>query len=241
MTAANAARPLALDVSQLNAFYGKSRIVFDLDLTLPAGETVTILGRNGAGKTSLLKALSGVITGKANHIELAGRDITGLSSFRRVRAGLALVPSGARCFPNLTVEENLAIPRRPSDKDLGWTVEDVYDAFTALGDLRNASAGTLSGGERQMLAVGRALVSGPKVLMLDEPSEGLAPLILRDIAGWIGELNARGVSVLLAEQSHRFALGTSQRALFLEKGRIVWDGSAAEAGDPEILHRYLSV
>lgn len=225
----------------LNAFYRKSQVVFDLDLSIERGETVTILGRNGAGKTTMLMALAGVVTSRAKTIRLDGHDISRLPSFRRVRHGLALVPSGSRSFPNLTVQENLDIVRTGSGKGFRWTIDEVYDAFPVLQALKDASGGTLSGGERQMLAVGRALVSGPQVLMLDEPSEGLAPLILRDITVRVRELNERGLSVLLAEQSHRFALETADRALFVEKGRIVWEGTAEDAGRPEILGRYLSV
>ena len=240
MSSANGSSP-ALEVVGLNAFYGKSQVVFDLDLRIERGETVTILGRNGAGKTSMLMALAGVVTSTAKTVRLDGHEISRLPSFRRVRHGLALVPSGSRSFPNLTVQENLDIARRDSGKGFTWTIEEVYDAFPVLGQLREASAGTLSGGERQMLAVGRALVSAPQVLMLDEPSEGLAPLILRDITARVRDLNERGLAVLLAEQSHRFALETAHRALFVEKGRIVWEGTAADAGRPEILGRYLSV
>lgn len=241
MSSANGPAP-ALEVRGLNAFYGKSQVVFDVDLTVQPGETLTVLGRNGAGKTSLLMALAGVVSSRAEVVRLSAQAIGHLPSFRRVRHGLALVPSGSRSFPNLTVQENLEIARSGARRGgFAWTIQDVYDAFPVLEVLREAAAGTLSGGERQMLAVGRALVSGPKVLMLDEPSEGLAPLILRDIAERIRGMNERGLAVLLAEQSHRFALGVAHRALFVEKGRIVWQGTAAEARRPEVLSRYLSV
>lgn len=231
----------ALEVSGLDAFYGKSQVVFDLDLRVESGKTLTILGRNGAGKTSMLMALAGVVSSKARTLRLDGHDISRLPSFRRVRHGLALVPSGSRSFPNLTVQENLETVRSGDRSTFSWTIDDVYEAFPALELLSDASAGTLSGGERQMLAIGRALVSGPQLLMLDEPSEGLAPIVLRDLTDRIRELNERGVSVLLAEQSHRFALATAHRALFVEKGRIVWEGAASDAQRPEILGRYLSV
>lgn len=237
------ARGSALEVIGLNAFYGKSQVVFDVDLEVERGETVTILGRNGAGKTSLLLALAGAVTARATTIRVDGHDISRLPSFRRVRAGLALVPSGSRSFPNLTVQENMEIAiagTRRSGRER-WTIADVYETFPALEPLRDKNAGTLSGGERQMLAVGRALVCGPQVLMLDEPSEGLAPLILRQITERIRRMNEQGISVLLAEQSHRFALATADRALFVEKGRIVWTGTAADAAQPETFGRYLAV
>jgi branched-chain amino acid transport system ATP-binding protein len=238
----NSSRP-ALEVVGLNAFYGKSQVVFDVDLELERGETMSILGRNGAGKTTVLMALAGAVNAHAQRIRIDGREISRLPSFRRVRAGLALVPSGSRSFPNLTVEENMeiAIAGTRKSKRPRWAIADVYDAFPALGELKHKNAGTLSGGERQMLAVGRALVAGPQILMLDEPSEGLAPLILRQITERIRSMNEEGISVLLAEQSHRFALATADRALFVEKGRMVWAGTAAVAARPEIFGRYLAV
>ena len=240
MSGGNGGTP-ALEVAGLNAFYGKSQVVFDLGLTIARGETVTLLGRNGAGKTSTLLALAGVVSSRAETIRLAGRELSRLPAFRRVRNGLALVPSGARSFPNLTVRENLELARSGARRGRGWTTEDVFDTFPALEALADADAGTLSGGERQMLAVGRALVSGPEVLMLDEPSEGLAPLILREIAAQVQAMNERGISVLLAEQSHRFALATAHRAVFVEKGRIMWEGATADAADEDVLGRFLSV
>ena len=229
-----------LDVSGLNAFYGKSQVVFDLDLTIARGEVVTLLGRNGAGKTSTLLGIAGVITARAGALTVDGRDLTHLPSFKRVRAGVSMVPSGSRAFPNLTVDENLAMVKGSSNGK-GWTVKDVYSFFPALAELKNSAGGQLSGGERQMLAIGRAMVARPKVLMLDEPSEGLGPIIVALIGEMLRRLASEGLAVLLTEQNHRLALATADRAYFIEKGQIVWGGKAEEARADNLVQRYLAV
>jgi branched-chain amino acid transport system ATP-binding protein len=228
-----AERATLLDVSGLSAFYGKSQVVFDLDLTIARGEVVTLLGRNGAGKTSTLLGIAGVITARAAGLTVDGRDLTRLPSFKRVRAGVSMVPSGSRAFPNLTVDENLAMVKGSSNGK-GWTVKDVYSFFPALAELKNSAGGQLSGGERQMLAIGRAMVARPKVLMLDEPSVALLGEMLRQLA-------SEGLAVLLTEQNHRLALATADRAYFIEKGQIVWGGMAEEARSDDLVHRYLAV
>jgi branched-chain amino acid transport system ATP-binding protein len=151
-----------------------------------------------------------------------------------------MVPSGSRAFPNLTVEENLAMVRGASN-GTGWTTRDVYDAFPALAKLKNSSGSHLSGGERQMLAIGRAMVARPKLLMLDEPSEGLAPIIVAQIGEMVGQLAQQGLAVLLTEQNHRLALAVADRAYFIEKGRIVWTGPTEDAREGALLERYLAV
>lgn len=242
MTASPEQRARALDVEGLDAFYGKSQVAFGLTITVREGETVALLGRNGAGKTSTLLGIAGVIASRSSRLRLGDRDISRLPSFKRVRAGLALVPSGSRAFPNLTVQENLSLAARGrNDSGHGWTLSRIYEAFPVLGDLRDSRAGSLSGGERQMLAVARALVANPKVLMLDEPSEGLAPMIVRQIGMMLRDLNRQGLAVLLTEQNHRLALETADRAYFIEKGQIVWSGDAAQAGHPDVIGRYLAV
>jgi branched-chain amino acid transport system ATP-binding protein len=232
----------ALDVDGLEAFYGKSQVAFGLTIAVRAGETVALLGRNGAGKTSTLLGIAGVIASRSTGLRLANRDISRLPSFKRVRAGLALVPSGSRAFPNLTVQENLSLAARGRHgSGGGWTISRIYEVFPVLADLRDLRAGSVSGGERQMIAVARALVANPKVLMLDEPSEGLAPMIVRQIGVMLRELNRKGLAVLLTEQNHRLALETADRAYFIEKGHIVWSGDAAQAGQPDVIGRYLAV
>lgn len=232
-----------LEVAGLNAFYGKSQVVFDLSVRVNEGEAVAVLGRNGAGKTSTLMALAGVVRSEATTLQLAATDLRTLPSFKRVHAGLALVPSGSRSFPNLTIEENLAMVRgsKVGGNGSGWELKDAYEQFPKLQELKNNSAGTLSGGERQMLAVARAMLANPTLLMLDEPSEGLAPLIVRSIADRLKVMREQGIGVLITEQNHRLALDVADRVYFIEKGQIVWEGNAEAAGDPDILSRYLSV
>lgn len=237
----HAVAPPALDVVGLNAFYGKSQVVFDMQLRVAGGEAVAILGRNGAGKTSTLMALAGVVTSRAEAIRLNGDEISHMRPFKRVRKGLALVPSGSRAFPNLTVSENLGLVHGRRNGGAVWTIDDAYRTFPKLGELRNSSAGTLSGGERQMLAVARAMLSGPTLLMLDEPSEGLAPLVVKGIATRLKEMSKEGIGVLLTEQNHRLALDVADRVYFVEKGQTVWEGDAAAAADPAVLGRYLAV
>jgi branched-chain amino acid transport system ATP-binding protein len=240
MTGSDGRRPV-LDVVGLNAFYGKSQVVFGLDLRVAAGEIVAILGRNGAGKTSTLMAIAGVVTSRAETIQLAGEEISHVPSFKRVRKGLSLVPSGSRAFPNLTVAENLDLVRSAADGGVKWTVENAYRTFPKLAELRESSAGTLSGGERQMLAVARAMLARPRLLMLDEPSEGLGPMVLKDIAVRLGEMAKDGIGILLAEQNYRLALQVADRVYFIEKGTVAWQGDADRAGDSEVIGRYLAV
>ncbi|MEZ5099899.1 MAG: ABC transporter ATP-binding protein [Thermoleophilia bacterium] len=231
-----------LDVRRLNAFYGKSQVVFDLSMHVDKGEAVAVLGRNGAGKTTTLMAIAGAVTSRAEGVVLGGQDIGGLPSYKRVHRGLSLVPSGSRSFPTLTVEENLAMVRAGKNGGgIQFSVEDAYEQFPKLAELKANSAGTLSGGERQMLAVARAMLANPRVLMLDEPSEGLAPLVVRGIAERLKEMSKRGLGVLITEQNHRLALDVADRVYFVEKGQIVWEGDKAAAGDPDVLSRYLSV
>jgi branched-chain amino acid transport system ATP-binding protein len=229
-----------IQVEGLNVFYGKSQVVFDLDLTVGKGEVVTLLGRNGAGKTSTLLGIAGVTATQAKALTVDGRDIANLASFKRVRAGVSMVPSGSRAFPNLTVDENLAMVRAASN-GTGWRPRDVYSFFPALAELKNSEGGQLSGGERQMLAIGRAMVARPKVLMLDEPSEGLGPIIVASIGELLRELASEGLAVLLTEQNHRLALATADRVYFIEKGQVVWGGDTTTARDGNLVHRYLAV
>jgi branched-chain amino acid transport system ATP-binding protein len=241
LTAAPEPRVVALEVAGLNAYYGKSQVVFDLDLVIEPGETVAILGRNGAGKTSTLLAIAGVVSSRATELRLTGREISTMAPFKRVRSGLFLVPSGSRVFPNLTVEENLGMVRAGRNRHRGRTLDDVYGVFPKLETLKDSRGSQLSGGERQMLAIGRAILARPAVMMLDEPSEGLAPMIVRGIGTMLQELNREGIAVLLTEQNYRLALDIATRTYFMEKGEIVWSGGSEEARNPEVLGRYLAV
>jgi len=187
-------------------------------------------------------AILGLLTGAHGSVLIGGRQLAGAPAHRRVRAGIAYVPSGARCFPNLTVVENLEIAANPRRAHgAGWDKEKVYATFPRLASLKDNMAGGLSGGERQMLAIGRALISNPAVILMDEPTEGLAPVVVQAIARLIVELKKTGVAIVLAEQNHHIALKVADRAVFMEKGRIVEDMPAAAAAVSEVLGRILGI
>ena len=229
-----------LEVSGLNVRYGKSHAVFDLDLRIPEGEVLALLGRNGAGKTTTILGILGLVPGSTGRVVVGGVDVSRMPAHRRARDGIAYVPSGARCFPNLTVDENLAVPARRPRAD-GWTRERVCELFPRLGELACTMAGRLSGGERQMLAVGRALVGNPRVLLLDEPTEGLAPVVVQAVSALIRTLRSSGVAILLAEQNHRMAIRAADRVALMEKGMVVENLPAEQARGSDALHRVLGV
>ncbi len=234
----------ALDVSGLRVAYGHVDAIHGLELTLARGEIVTILGPNGAGKSTLLNALMGSLTAKAGEVALFGRPIRRLDVEERVALGLSLVPEKRELFVTMSVEDNLRLGafrlRREGRMDV--LLRRMWDLFPRLLERRTQLAGTLSGGERQMLAMARALMGEPKVLMLDEPSLGLAPLIVRDILAIVSNLKELGVSTLLVEQNARAALRVADRAYVLEGGRIVLQGGASDlADDPRIIDAYLGM
>ncbi|MFN2466192.1 MAG: ABC transporter ATP-binding protein [Candidatus Dormibacteria bacterium] len=231
----------ALSVASLGSSYGKSRVVAGVTMDVAAGEVAVLLGRNGAGKTTTLRAIAGVQPADAGTVTLGGVDLSQAAAYRRVRRGLVLVPSGARAFGALTVAQNLALVRGRADAQAAWSVDRVYEFFPKLRQLRDSASGSLSGGERQMLAVGRALMANPSVIMLDEPSEGLAPIIVQSIGDLLLRLKEAGLAVLLAEQNHRMAMKVADNCHFIEKGRIVASASAAEASRSGMLERYLGV
>jgi branched-chain amino acid transport system ATP-binding protein len=230
-----------LKVEGLNVRYGKSHVIFDFSVEVGDGELLALLGRNGAGKTTTIRGILGLLPGASGKVSAGGRDMSGWPAHRRTRAGLAYVPSGARCFQNLTVVENLEIASHANGGARNWTKELIWELFPKLEPLKNNLAGGLSGGERQMLAVGRALMSNPRVMLLDEPTEGLAPVLVQSIGRLLETLKSTGVSILLAEQNHKMALRVADRAAFIEKGRIVEVLPAARARDSELLHRVLGV
>lgn len=217
-----------LKINNLNINYGGINAVRDVSFEVEEGSIVTLVGANGAGKSSILRSIAGVVTPRSGSIEFLGEDITGLSAEKVVKTGITLVPEGRRIFPDLTVLENIRIGaylRKDSlDEDIKW----VYDLFPRLKERSWQMAGTLSGGEQQMLAVARALMSRPKLMMMDEPSLGLAPLIVRDIFSIIKEINKNGVTILLIEQNANMALKTADRGYVLETGRISLTGTGAE-------------
>lgn len=229
-----------LRVEGMNSYYGQSHVLFDVSITVGDGEVVAILGRNGAGKTTLMQSIVGSVRSGAAAVEIDDRRIDGMRPFQRVRNGLGYVPQGGRIFPGLSVIENLQIVRGRDVSDR-WTAERVFELFPPLAQIQRRDAGLLSGGERQMLAVGRALMANPSVILFDEPSEGLAPAIVRTVGALAADLKSRGIGVLLAEQNHRFALGAADRAYLIEKGRIRHEGAASELVGSEVLERYLGV
>jgi branched-chain amino acid transport system ATP-binding protein len=235
-----------LEVSDLHTYYGYAHILHGVSLTVDQGHVLALLGRNGVGKTTLMHSLVSFVKPAAGRIRLAGQDITGVPTHQKVRRGIALVPQGRRVFRSLTVAENLIVPFRCPTKDNNatakWDLERVFEEFPSLRALRNQRAGNLSGGEQQMLAMARALVSGPQVLLLDEPSEGLAPLIVREISRIIKGLAADGMAILLVEQNFNMALGTANRVLIMSRGQIVHESLPHDlAENHAIKARYLGM
>jgi len=232
-----------LSVKSLHAGYGKADVLDGVDLELPEGAVVTVIGPNGAGKSTTLNALMGVLPSRGQ-VVFDGHDLAGRTLEERVMSGLALVPERRELFGTMPVEDNLILggyrPMRHRVPNWRSTLDEVYTLFPRLKERRVQLAGTLSGGERQMLAVGRALMSRPKVLMLDEPSLGLAPLVVREIFRTIRELRSTGVSILLVEQNARAALEVADHGYVLETGAIVLDGTAdVLAKDPRVVESYL--
>jgi branched-chain amino acid transport system ATP-binding protein len=230
-----------LEVAGLEVRYGGIQAVKGVDLEVDRGELVCLIGANGAGKSSTLRAVSGLVHASKGAVRYAGRELGRSPAFERARAGLALVPEGRGVFAQLTVDENLsmgAYSRRTADEQ--QVRARVFDLFPRLRERRRQIAGTLSGGEQQMLAIGRALMSGPRLLLLDEPSMGLAPLAVKRIFEVIRAINADGVSVLLVEQNARAALGLAARGYVMESGRVVLSGDArAMLDDPRVKEAYL--
>ena len=234
---------MLLEVHDLHAGYGRAEVLTGLDFQVPQGQVVSVIGPNGAGKSTTLAALIGILPARGR-IVFDGQDITGSTLEDRVMGGLALVPEKRELFGTMPVEDNLILGgyRAMKQKVPHWQceIERVYTLFPRLKERRTQLAGTLSGGERQMLAVGRALMSTPKLLMLDEPSLGLAPLIVREIFRIIEQLRAQGISILLIEQNARAALAVSDHGYVLETGAIALQGPAAQlATDPRVIETYL--
>jgi len=230
-----------LEVQALEVSYGGIRAVKGIDMVVGEGELVCLIGANGAGKTSTLRALSGLLPASAGSVRYHGKDTAGVPAFRRARDGLVMVPEGRGVFPQLSVDENLdvgAYARKDNEvvKERGW----VFELFPRLKERRGQAAGTLSGGEQQMLAIGRALMSRPKLLLLDEPSMGLAPIVVEKIFEVIRSINGAGVTILLVEQNARAALELSNRAYVMESGAIVMAGEARTLlHDPRVRAAYL--
>jgi branched-chain amino acid transport system ATP-binding protein len=228
-----------LELDHVDAAYGETQVLFDVSLAVAAGEIVALLGANGAGKTTTLRTILGLTPARAGAIRFKSRDITRLATHLIAREGIGWVPDDRRVFPTLSVERNLAIARKPSPFKR-WSVGEVGEVFTALPHLMQRSAENLSGGEMQMVAISRALMGGPALLLLDEPSQGLAPKLVQDVLALIGRVRAEGVAVLVVEQHARAVLGIADRAYVMDLGRIVYDGSArALLDDDALAARYL--
>lgn len=233
---------MMLEVDNIHTYYGESHALQGVSLRLEAGEVVCLLGRNGAGKSTTLRSIIGLSAPSKGRVVFQGRDITGQPAYRIARSGIGLVPEDRRIFPGLSVRDNLEVAqyRRPGSSGQ-WTVERIFDEYPMLGELANQDGSTLSGGQQQMLAVARSLMSEPLLLLLDEPNEGLAPVIVQQIGALIDQLS-KTTTVLFTDQSVHFALKHARRAYILEKGMIVHEANSQDLiNDINTQHRYLSV
>jgi len=219
-----------LEVHDVHAFYGKSHILHGVSLDMNEGEMVTLLGRNGAGKSTTIRSLMGLMKQMKGSVKMFGHEVAGWTPFRIAASGVGYVPEGRRVFPNLTVDENLKVP---IERKGPWTPKKVYELFPRLAERKGNKGRQLSGGEQEMLSIGRALVLNPRLLFLDEPSQGLAPLIVRDVFDIVVKMKNEGMSVLLVEQNVRAAVEIADRAFVLDDGRIVYEGPAAEFAKDE--------
>jgi branched-chain amino acid transport system ATP-binding protein len=232
-----------LEVKGLNAAYGRARILFDVDLEVAKGEVVVLLGRNGAGKSTTLKSLMGLVRPLSGRVALDGEAIERLKPYQIARRGLGYVPEDRRIFADLTVRQNLEVGRRPARAGgVAWTPERLFALFPNLARMQDRAGGRISGGEQQMLTIARTLMGNPAAILLDEPSEGLAPVIIEQMAKTIRELKREGLTVLLSEQNLHFARAVADRAYIIEKGHIRYRGTMAElAANDSIREQYLLI
>ena len=232
-----------LTLESVETFYGQSQVLFGMDLSVNDGEVVTLLGRNGMGKTTTIRSIMGLTPARRGNIAFDGEDIRNRLPYQVARAGLGLVPEGRQVFPNLTVEENLiSTHENRHGSDAPWTLEKVYNLFPAVAERRRNMGNQLSGGEQQMVAISRALMTNPRLLILDEATEGLAPLIRQDIWRTLDMLKEHGESILLVDKNVEALTRLADRHYIIEKGKVVWTGDSAELRAAEDLqHRYLGV
>lgn len=234
----------ALAIDGLNAFYGDSHVLHDVSIRVKPGELLSLLGRNGAGKSTCIGAIVGLVRAKSRSIKLFGEPIGGLGPEAISVKGIGLVPQGRRIFPSLTVYENLTVAARRAGADgrLGWTLDDVYSAFPRLQERQRQFAGSLSGGEQQMLAISRALMTNPRLLLLDEPSEGLAPQIVAEVAGVLRRLRQGGLAIVLVEQNIKLAMELADEVVILNNGRLAHAGSVESIrSDHRLVEQLLGV
>ncbi|MER3353364.1 MAG: ABC transporter ATP-binding protein [Hoeflea sp. D1-CHI-28] len=234
---------MLLDVSGLETFYGRSQVLFGVDLQVGEGEVVTLMGRNGMGKTTTIRSIMGLTRPARGEVLFGGRSIVGLSPFRIAQCGIGLAPEGREIFPTLTVNENLvATAANPLGAERPWTTTRVFDLFPRLGERRQQAGALLSGGEQQMLAIARALMTNPRLLIMDEATEGLAPLVRDQIWQVIEDLKAERQAILLIDKNLAHLKRVADRHYILEKGRVVWSGSSEELSqDTDSAHRYLGI
>ena len=235
---------MILEVDNIYTSYGLSQILFGVSLQVNEGECVSLLGRNGVGKTTTLRSIMGLTPPRQGVVRYKGQAITGQPAYRIARMGVGFVPEERRIFPDLTVRENLEVGRKPpiTPRATAWTMERVYEIFPVLANLDSRKGGYLSGGEQQMLTVGRTLMGNPDLILLDEPSEGLAPLVVRDLGKQIQRLKEEGITILLCEQNAKFATALSDRAYILEKGHVRFSGTIQELRDnKEVRQQYLAL
>lgn len=233
---------MLLQVENIDTFYETTHILFGVSLEIDRGETVAVLGRNGVGKTTLMRSIMGLTPPKRGTVHFEGKKINGRQPFQIARQGMGFVPEDRDIFPNLTVRENLEIAIIKDRPDLGWNIDKVYDFFPRLKERDRQWGGTLSGGEQQMLTIARTLMGNPHLLLLDEPSEGLAPLVVQSIMEQVLQIQKQGMTILISEQNSSFALEVSQRAYILEKGQVSWQGHTDKlCEDPAIMEKYLGV
>jgi branched-chain amino acid transport system ATP-binding protein len=232
-----------LELREIDVFYGASQILFGVSIAIEKGATMALLGRNGAGKSTTFKAIAGLVVPSAGHIFLNTKSIIGLPPYRIARAGISYVPEDRQVFPEHTVEDNLQIARKPGlHGQLYWDLRRIYEVFPVLSSIRHRAAGRLSGGEQQMLVIARALMGNPEIMLLDEPSEGLAPIMVEQIAQLLRRLREMGVTILLAEQNLHFCRMVATHATIIDKGQIVFrDKAEYLERDTQVAKRYLAI
>jgi branched-chain amino acid transport system ATP-binding protein len=232
-----------LQVRSADVFYGASQILFSIDLQVERGQTMALLGRNGAGKSTTFKAIAGIAPPRNGSIMLSGEKVSGKAPYLVARAGIGYVPEDRQVFPDHTVDDNLIVGAKSGPRgERYWTTDRIYEVFPVLASMRGRMAGRLSGGEQQMLTIARTLMGNPDILLLDEPSEGLAPIIVQTIGNLIRSLRDMGVTILIAEQNMHFCLGIATHATVIDKGQVVYSATISELRNSDtVMQRYLAV